>query len=252
MIRTESVSIHYKNKAAVCDATFWAPRGSITAIVGPSGCGKSSFLSALNRLTDLIPNASVSGQIVIDGVDVHHKTVDAVQLRRRVGMVFQSANPFPMSIQRNVQLALREHGVTDKRTLTDTTERALREVGLWDEVSHRLDTPATELSGGQQQRLCIARTLALEPEVLLMDEPCSALDPIAAARVEALIQKLRGKFTIVIVTHNLAQARRLADQMAVFWFRDQAGRIIEQGAAKDVFQSAKDPTAAAYLSGREG
>ncbi len=252
MIRTELLSVHYGALTAVRNASFYVIKGKIAAIVGPSGCGKSSFLSAINRMTDLTPAARITGQIFVDGTDVHSSHQDAAELRRSVGMIFQKPNPFPMSIRRNIQLALKEHGTRRRTDLDTTTERVLQDVGLWDEVKDRLDSSAMELSGGQQQRLCIARAIALQPQVLLMDEPCSALDPIASAKVESLIESLRGRYTIVIVTHNLAQARRIADQVSVFWVRDGAGEIIEQGPTMDVFSNASNHTAAAYLAGVKG
>ncbi len=252
MIQTERLTVRYGTQIAVRDATLSIAEGSIMAVVGPSGCGKSSFLSALNRMTDLVPNAQVTGRILIDGCDIHREVREPAELRRSVGMIFQKPNPFPISIRRNIQLALREHGVRRRPQLDEITERVLRAVGLWEEVKHRLEQSASQLSGGQQQRLCIARALALEPHVLLMDEPCSALDPIAAGHVEDLIRKLRGRYTIVIVTHNLAQARRLADNVAVFWLREGAGEIIEQGPANTIFNSPSDATAAAYLAGTHG
>ena len=252
MIQTTSLCVRYGSQTAVRDASIEVPRGSVTAIVGPSGCGKSSLLMALNRLTDLIPGTHVSGRILIDGSDIHSPDRSPAELRRCVGMIFQKPNPFPMSIRRNIRLALQEHGLRQRQQLEAITQQVLEDVGLWEEVKDRLDHPALQLSGGQQQRLCMARALALEPHVLLMDEPCSALDPIASGRVEALINKLRGRYTILIVTHNLAQARRLADNVVVFWFRDGAGQIIEQGTADEVFNSPTDPTAAAYLSGDQG
>ncbi len=252
MIRTEGLSVYYGSSTAVRDATLEVPRGRITAIVGPSGCGKSSFLAALNRMTDLIPGARITGRVFIDCCDIHTDCRSPAELRRCVGMIFQKPNPFPTSIRRNVQLALREHGERRRRELDAITERVLRDVGLWDEVKDRLDRSALLLSGGQQQRLCLARALALEPQVLLMDEPCSALDPIASATVESLIARLRGRYTIVIVTHNLAQARRIADDVAVFWLRDGAGEIIEHGPAEQVFTAPADPVAAAYLAGTRG
>jgi phosphate transport system ATP-binding protein len=252
VIRTDTLSVHYGSFTAIRDASLTIPKGSITAIVGPSGCGKSSFLAALNRLTDLIPAARITGRVSINCCDIHDKCRSAAELRRCVGMIFQKPNPFPMSIRRNIQLALREHGTRNRAELDETTERVLKDVGLWDEVKDRLDLSALLLSGGQQQRLCIARALALQPQVLLMDEPCSALDPIASERVESLITSLRGRYTIVIVTHNLAQARRIADNVAVFWLRESAGEIIEHGPARDVFENPSEPIAAAYLVGTAG
>ncbi len=252
MIHIDNLGVHYADSTAVRNASINVAAGRILAIVGPSGCGKSSFLSAINRMTDLIPFARVDGTVQIDGVDIYGKHQDPATLRRKVGMIFQKPNPFPLSIRRNIQLALREHGMRSSIDLENITKRVLCNVGLWDEVSGRLDMSALTLSGGQQQRLCIARAIALEPRVLLMDEPCSALDPIASARVEALIQSLRGRYTILIVTHNLAQARRISDDTAVFWVRDGAGEIIEQGPTNSVFSNPAHPTAASYLAGAMG
>lgn len=252
LIAVESLNIRYGERLAVRNATLNVPQGKVTAIVGPSGCGKSSLLMALNRLTDLLPGAEVSGQIRFQDEDIRAPATSPVSLRRRIGMLFQKPTPFPMSIRRNLQLALQEHGVRQRTELEAVTERVLRDVGLWDEVARRLDESALQLSGGQQQRLCLARALALEPDALLMDEPCSALDPLAAARIEDLIRELTGRYTIVIVTHNLAQARRIADQAVIFWFRDGAGEIVEQGPAAQVFDSPQDPDAAAYLQGARG
>lgn len=252
MIETERLAVHYGKHMALRDATMTVKRGSIMAIVGPSGCGKSSFLAALNRMTDFIPGAGTQGRVLIDGCDIHRDLRSPTELRRRVGMIFQKPNPFPMSIRRNIHLALREHGMRQRSHRDSVAERVLRDVGLWDEVKDRLDRSALQLSGGQQQRLCMARALALEPQVLLMDEPCSALDPLAASRVEALIKNLRESFTMVIVTHNLAQARRLADNVAVFWVRDGAGEIIEQGPTEQIFNTPANPVTADYLAGRRG
>lgn len=252
MIETTGLSISYGTKTALADISLTIPAGQITAIVGPSGCGKSSFLSALNRMTDLIDGASVTGQVLVDCCDIYDRCRNPAQLRRCVGMIFQKPNPFPMSIKKNIQLALREHGMRGKKQLDEITEKVLRDVGLWDEVKDRLGDSAIGLSGGQQQRLCIARTLALEPQVLLMDEPCSSLDPIASSKVEALIENLRGRYTVVIVTHNLAQARRISDQLALFWIRNGAGQLIEHGPTAQVFENPQDSTAANYFAGIQG
>jgi len=246
------LSVSYRDFPAVREVTLNIPEGEITALVGPSGCGKSSFLHSLNRLTDLIPGCRVTGSIhLCDGTEITHPKADVLNIRRRVGIVFQRPNPFPQSIQRNFEIPLSEHGWR-KREIPGRMEHVLREVGLWNEVGDRLHQSAVALSGGQQQRLCIARTLALEPEVVLFDEPCSALDPIASGVVEDLIHSLKGKVTVVIVTHNLAQARRIADHTAVFWVRDGAGALVEHGPAKQVFGSPNDPDAASYLSGARG
>ncbi len=251
-LSVSGLSVHYRDFTAVGGIDLEIPEGEITALVGPSGCGKSSFLHSLNRLTDLIPGCRVAGSIRLsDGTEVTHPKTDVLSLRRRVGIVFQRPNPFPQSIRRNFEIPLKEHGWR-KRDIPDRMETVLREVGLWNEVSDRLHKSAIALSGGQQQRLCIARALALEPEIILFDEPCSALDPIASGVVEDLIHSLRGRLTVVIVTHNLAQARRIADRAAVFWVRDGIGTIVEHGPAERVFSAPADPDAASYLSGARG
>ncbi len=251
-LRTEKLSIHYRSKPAVKEITLPVNAGCITALVGPSGCGKTSFLSCLNRLTDLIPGTQVSGTIHIGAVDVLSAQTDVIALRRRVGMIFQKPNPFPLSIWKNLEFPLREHGMRDKNELAHTMETALRDVGLWDEVKDRLHTPALALSGGQQQRLCIARALALKPEALLMDEPCSALDPISSGVVEDLIASLRQRYTVLIVTHNLAQARRIADHVALFWVQEGAGQLIEYGPVKQIFEAPREALTAAYINGMRG
>jgi len=252
LVRARGLSLHYGRTAAFEDVTLDVHAGCITALVGPSGCGKTSFLNCINRLTDLIPGARVSGELRLGDVDLLDPRLDVIALRRRVGMVFQRPNPFPLPIRRNLDLPLREHGMRSRRRRDDAIERALRDVGLWDEVKDRLESPATALSGGQQQRLCLARALVLEPEVLLMDEPCSALDPLAGAVVEDLVAGLRGRVTVLIVTHNLAQARRLADWAALFWKDGDAGRLVEHGAVQHLFESPKEELTAAYVRGRKG
>ncbi len=251
-VDVDRLSLYYGEKSAFQDVTLSISKGCITALVGPSGCGKTSFLTCLNRLTDLIPACLVSGRITIDTLDVLAPQTDVIRLRRRIGMIFQKPNPFPLSIRRNLEFPLREHGMRDRTQLSTAIETALRDVGLWDEVKDRLDSPALALSGGQQQRLCIARALALSPEMLLMDEPCSALDPISSGIVEDLIVRLRGRYTILIVTHNLAQARRIANDAALFWVHNGAGRLIEAGPAKQIFEDPRDPLTAAYVSGMRG
>jgi phosphate transport system ATP-binding protein len=207
---------------------------------------------SLNRLTDLIPGSRVGGQIRWGDQDIYAPEVDVVALRRRIGMIFQRPNPFPFSIHKNVAFALREHGVNQREAIGRVVEDALRDVGLWDEVSSRLQAPALTLSGGQQQRLCLARALALEPEIVLLDEPCSALDPIASATVEDLIRGLRGRYTVVVVTHNLAQARRIADDVGVFWVRGGVGRLVEFGPTAEVFERPRSALTRAYISGARG
>lgn len=245
----QSLSVRYANHTALLDASLEVAPGELMAVVGPSGCGKSSMLSAVNRMTDLISGARVSGRVLIDDKDVLAGKVDVQQLRRQVGMVFQQPNPFPLSIVENILFALREHGVRNKADLEQRMEQALTATGLWDEVKDRLQTPALGLSGGQQQRLCFARALALQPRVLLLDEPCSALDPIASATVERLIASLKGRYTLLMVTHNLAQARRLADHLSVCWVRDGCGCVLDSGPTLDLFENARHPLAYQYLNG---
>jgi phosphate transport system ATP-binding protein len=250
--RTEGLSLAYGSKPAFADVTLDIARGGITALIGPSGCGKTSFLNCLNRLTDLIPKCRVSGRITAGGLEALDPRTDVLALRRRIGMIFQKPNPFPLSIRKNLEFPLREHGIRERGELQRIVQTTLEDVGLWAEVKDRLDAPAQGLSGGQQQRLCLARALALRPEALLLDEPCSALDPISGAVVEDLIVGLRQRYTILIVTHNLAQARRIADDAAVFWIADGCGRLIEHGPARQVFEQPRETLTAAYVSGKKG
>jgi phosphate transport system ATP-binding protein len=249
-MQIERLSLFYANKSAFKDVNLTIKSGSITALIGPSGCGKTSFLNCLNRLTELTPSCRVSGSILLGNVDV--KNFNVIELRRRVGMLFQKPNPFPLSIMRNIEFPLREHGVKNREKIDEIVEVVLRDVGLWDEVKDRLNAPALSLSGGQQQRLCLARALALKPDVLLMDEPCSALDPISSEVVEDLIANLQGRYTVLVVTHNLAQAKRIADDIAMFWVADGAGRLIEFGSTTQIFSAPQHPLTAAYISGRRG
>ena len=252
VIQVRNLSLHYESQAALDNVSLDIYKGCITALIGPSGCGKTSFLSAINRMTDLIPGCSVDGRILVDNEDIHHPKTDVQSLRRRIGMVFQKPTPFPLSIRRNLALPLNEHGVTQTKEVIVIIKKALQDVGLWAEVCDRLDAPALSLSGGQQQRLCIARALALNPEILLMDEPCSALDPIASGVVEDLICRLQGRYTIVIVTHNLAQARRIANYAAFFWVRERTGQLVEFGRCRHIFESPRDALTAAYVNGNRG
>jgi phosphate transport system ATP-binding protein len=249
-MQTERLSLIYANKPAFKDVTLSIKSGGITALIGPSGCGKTSFLTCLNRLAQLTPNCKVSGRILLGNRDV--LALDVISLRRRVGMLFQKPNPFPLSIMRNIEFPLREHGVKSRDEIDCRIEDVLRDVGLWDDVKDRLKAPALSLSGGQQQRLCLARAIALKPEVLLMDEPCSALDPISSEVVEDLITSLRGKYTLLVVTHNLAQAKRIADNAALFWLADGAGQLIESGTVAQIFESPQHALTAAYVNGRRG
>lgn len=252
LIQVENFSLRYGVTAALDNITLDIYRGCITALIGPSGCGKTSFLSSINRLTDLIPGCAIAGRILIDGRDIHDPSRNVQALRRQIGMVFQKPTPFPLSIRRNIELPLHEHGITRRHDTHVIIEQVLRDVGLWDEVRDRLNTSALSLSGGQQQRLCIARALALNPQILLMDEPCSALDPIASGVVEDLISRLRGRYTIVIVTHNLAQARRIANYAAFFWINGHAGRLVESGYCRQIFEAPVHELTAAYVNGARG
>lgn len=252
VIQVENLSLHYGNKRALDNVTLDIYRGCITALIGPSGCGKTSFLSAINRLTDMIPDCKVEGHIRVEDSDVYHPDSDVQVLRRQIGMVFQKPTPFPLSIRRNLSLPLQEHSVTRRSEIEAISEQVLQDVGLWDEVCDRLDTAALSLSGGQQQRLCIARALALNPKILLMDEPCSALDPIASGVVEDLISRLQGRYTIVIVTHNLAQARRIANYAAFFWVKERAGQLVEFGRCQHIFETPTHQLTAAYVNGARG
>lgn len=251
-LTVHNLEVRYRGQTALHRASLYVPGGSLMAVVGPSGCGKSSLLRCINRLNDSVPHCKVSGEIRLGGQDVLAAGTDLTALRRRVGMVFQQPNPFPLSIANNIRFPLREHGVKNRRELTARTESALRDVRLWDEVCGRLSQPAQSLSGGQQQRLCLARALALEPEVLLLDEPCSALDPIATEHVENLIRCLKGRFTILMVTHNLAQARRLADHVTVCWLEDGRGCVVESGSRESIFVNSRNPVTQAYCSGSKG
>lgn len=251
-LRIRNLSVAYGATTVLDEVSLDIYKGCITALIGPSGCGKTSFLSTLNRLTDLMPLARVRGEVRFEGDDLLDPRLDVLALRRRIGMIFQKPNPFPLSIRRNLALPLREHGVRRHDVIEHKIETALRDVGLWDEVRDRLDTAALALSGGQQQRLCIARALVLEPSVLLMDEPCSALDPISSGVVEELIQRLRGRYTVVIVTHNLAQARRIANYAAFFWMKERVGKLIEFGQCRPLFETPAHPLTAAYVSGLSG
>ncbi len=224
------------------------PRGKVTAIVGPSGCGKSTLLRSVNRMNDLIGNVTHAGDIQLDGTSIYGKGTDVIELRKRMGMVFQKPNPFPMSIFENVIYALRIDGIRTRSILNEVGEQSLRGAALWEEVSGRLNEMATALSGGQQQRLCIARAIAGEPEVLLLDEPCSALDPIATAKIEDLVRELRGEYSILIVTHNMQQASRISDYTAFMYL----GRLVEYGATSNLFTRPKLRETEAYVTGRFG
>ena len=251
-IRSGNLSISYGQHLALQSVNLEINKGCITALVGPSGCGKTSFLMSINRLTDLIPSCTVTGQLQINEFDVLTPTTDLLHLRRQVGMIFQKPTLFPFSIKKNLELPIREHGKHARETWGALIERTLQQVGLWDEVKDRLDQPAQALSGGQQQRLCLARAMVLSPEILLLDEPCSALDPISSGIVEDLIASLRGRYTVIIVTHNIAQARRIADHVAIFCSIDGIGQLIEQGPAHTIFESPQHELTSAYITGARG
>ncbi len=248
-IKTQNVDVFYGVKQAIFDVSIDVPKNQVTALIGPSGCGKSTFLRCLNRMNDVIPECRISGLVEIDGENIYAQKIDLVALRRRVGMVFQKPNPFPKSIYENIAYGLRIHTLTEHRAEMDAViERALTHAGLWDEVKDRLDERATSLSGGQQQRLCIARAIAVSPDVILMDEPCSSLDPIATAHIEELIDELRHHYTIVIVTHSMQQAARASQQTAFF----HLGTLVEHGATQDIFTQPKDQRTQDYITGRFG
>lgn len=248
-IMCNNVFVHYSDKRAIDNLSLDIEAQKVTAFIGPSGCGKSTFLRCLNRMNDTIATCSVTGKILLDNQDIYAPEIDVVPLRARIGMVFQKANPFPKSIFDNVAYGPKIHGLAESKShLENQVEEALRRAGLWEEVKDRLDQPGTGLSGGQQQRLCIARTIAVSPEIILMDEPCSALDPIATAKIEELIEELSEKYTIVIVTHSMQQAARVSHRTAYF----HLGRLIEVGATKELFTSPHHKLTENYITGRFG
>ncbi len=248
-IRASNVSIYYGTKQAIDDVSIEVPSQYVTSFIGPSGCGKSTFLRALNRMNDTIPTARFEGEILLDGEDIYRSGMDVVQLRARVGMVFQKPNPFPKSIYENIAYGPRIHGIAaGKSELDEIVEKSLNRAGLWDEVKDRLSDSGTALSGGQQQRLCIARAIAVDPEVILMDEPCSALDPIATAKIEELIHALRGRYAIAIVTHNMQQAARVSQRTAFF----HLGEIVEYGKTSEIFTNPVEQRTQDYITGRYG
>ncbi len=248
-VNARDVNVFYGSKQALFNISIGIPDRSVTAFIGPSGCGKTTFLRCINRMNDLIQGCSVSGEVAIEGANIYHKDVDPVVLRARVGMVFQKPNPFPKSIYENVAYGPRIHGMTTKKAELDLiVEKSLRRAGLWDEVKDRLNQSGMGLSGGQQQRLVIARAVAVEPHVILMDEPCSALDPIATARIEELIDELRANFCIVIVTHSMAQAARVSQKTAFF----HLGTLVETGSTEEIFQNPRDKRTQDYITGRFG
>jgi phosphate transport system ATP-binding protein len=247
-ITVRDFDFYYGTAKVLHDITLDVPEKQVTALIGPSGCGKSTFVRAINRMNDIIPDAHGEGTVLIDGKNVYGKETDVVELRRRVGMVFQKSNPFPKSIYDDVACGLRINGMKNKRDLSEIVEKSLTRAALWDEVKDRLHNSAFALSGGQQQRLCIARALAVDPEILLMDEPASALDPIATTKIEELIYELKSNYTIVIVTHNMQQAARVSDRTAFFML----GKLIEYSDTKTIFMTPKEKMTEDYVTGRFG
>lgn len=247
-IEAHDVGLHYGDFEALKQINLAFPEKQITALIGPSGCGKSSLLKCLNRMNDLVPGAKVTGSLTIDGLDMYDPKVDLTSLRKRIGMVFQQPNPFPMSLYDNVAYGPRLHGTSNKRELDEIVERSLRGAALWDEVKDRLKRSALGISGGQAQRLCIARALAVEPEVLLMDEPTSALDPLSTASIEQLVTELKKDYTIIIVTHNMNQAVRISDRTVFFLL----GEVVEENLTDELFSNPKDERTEDYITGRFG
>lgn len=248
LIRTEALNLHYGEKQALFDINMGFLKNTVTALIGPSGCGKSTLLRCLNRMNDIIDSVRIDGKVILGGQDLYAPGVDVISLRKRMGMVFQKSNPFPKSIFENVAYGLRIQGIKDRRLLQEAVERSLQGAGLWEEVKDRLHESGLGLSGGQQQRLCIARALAIQPEVVLMDEPCSALDPIATGKIEDLIFELKKEFTIIIVTHNMQQAARVSDFTAFFWL----GKLIEVDLTEKVFTNPTQKLTEDYITGRFG
>ncbi len=246
-LSVNNLNLFYGDNHALKDISLPIPVKQVTALIGPSGCGKSTLLRTLNRMNDLVEGVKITGKVEFEGEDIYGN-IDVKQLRTRVGMVFQKANPFPMSIYENVAFGLKAQGITDKTILDASVEESLKSAALWDEVKDRLNTSAQGLSGGQQQRLCIARTIAMKPEVILMDEPTSALDPIATHKIEELMDELRKKFTIVIVTHSMNQAKRISDKTAFFWM----GELVEHGNTEQIFNNPVDKRTQGYVSGEFG
>lgn len=247
-MKIDNLDLYYGEHQALYDVSLVVPENHVVALIGPSGCGKSTFLRTLNRMNDLIDGVHIDGEIKLDGKSIYEEGTDLVNLRKRVGMVFQRPNPFPMSIYENVAYGCRVHGMKNKKRLDEIVEKSLRGAALWDEVKDRLDASAMGMSGGQQQRLCIARVMAVEPEVVLMDEPCSALDPISTMKIEELVEEIKKKFTIVMVTHNMQQAARVSDYTAFFL----NGKLIEHDKTDVIFTKPHDKKTEDYITGRFG
>ena len=247
-IQVNDLSLYYGEKQALKNISMEIPANKVTALIGPSGCGKSTFLRCINRMNDLIPTVKITGEMLVEGVDIYDKNVDVVNIRKKIGMVFQKSNPFPKSIYENIAYGPRINGINDKKQLDEIVETSLRQAAIWDELKDRLGDSAMGLSGGQQQRLCIARTLAVSPDIVLMDEPASALDPISTSKIEELVHELKEKYTIIIVTHNMQQAARTSDYTAFFYL----GELIEIDKTKSIFTKPSKKQTEDYITGRFG
>jgi phosphate transport system ATP-binding protein len=247
-IEVNNLSLFYGEKQALKDISMQIPRNKVTALIGPSGCGKSTFLRSINRMNDLIPSVKITGEMLVEGVNIYDKDVDVVNIRKKIGMVFQKSNPFPKSIYENIAYGPKINGIKDKKQLDEIVETSLRQAAIWEEVKDRLGDSAMGLSGGQQQRLCIARTLAVSPDIVLMDEPASALDPISTSKIEELVHQLKEQYTIIIVTHNMQQAARTSDYTAFFYL----GELIEMDKTKSIFTKPSKKQTEDYITGRFG
>ncbi|NDP26754.1 MAG: phosphate ABC transporter ATP-binding protein [Flavobacterium sp.] len=247
-IEVKDLSLYYGEKQALKGISLEIPRNKVTALIGPSGCGKSTFLRCINRMNDLIPSVKITGEMLVEGIDIYDKNVDVVNIRKKIGMVFQKSNPFPKSIYENVAYGPKINGIKAKNELDEIVETSLRKAAIWDEVKDRLGDSALGLSGGQQQRLCIARTLAVSPDIILMDEPASALDPISTSKIEELVHELKEQYTIIIVTHNMQQAARTSDYTAFFYL----GELIEMGKTNAIFTKPEQKQTEDYITGRFG
>jgi phosphate transport system ATP-binding protein len=247
-IEVKDLSLYYGEKKALKEISLEIPRNKVTALIGPSGCGKSTFLRCINRMNDLIPDVKITGQMLVEGIDIYDKNVDVVNIRKKIGMVFQKSNPFPKSIYENIAYGPKINGIKDKTQLDEIVETSLKQAAIWEEVKDRLGDSALGLSGGQQQRLCIARTLAVSPDIILMDEPASALDPISTSKIEELVHELKEQYTIIIVTHNMQQAARTSDYTAFFYL----GELIEIGKTNAIFTKPEQKQTEDYITGRFG
>jgi phosphate transport system ATP-binding protein len=247
-IQVEDLSLYYGEKKALNEISLQIPANKVTALIGPSGCGKSTFLRCINRMNDLIPGVKITGEMLVEGVDIYDKDVDVVNIRKKIGMVFQKSNPFPKSVYENVAYGPKINGIKNKAQLDEIVEVSLRKAAIWEELKDRLTESALGLSGGQQQRLCIARTLAVSPDIILMDEPASALDPLSTSKIEELVHELKEQYTIIIVTHNMQQAARTSDHTAFFYM----GELIEMGKTRDIFTKPEKKQTEDYITGRFG